>query len=99
MPRLMRPGAALVTAARDPADLDVFAVGADRLVANSWWSAEAGWCGRWEHVDSLMMPLSGESTPPPDPRLTAVVIPGTGEIRLFAVGSDGVAYTAWWGGG
>lgn len=74
-------------------NLDIFAVGEDGNVYTAWFRPAQGWRG-WLPVATTPagVRLEGVSA------ITSSLDPATGfgNIDVFAVGSDGVVYTAWW---
>ena len=83
------PGAPLAVEARTSSSLDLFVVGNDGIVYTSWWVVGEDWSGL-----EVWRPLVGETfvrgTSP------ASVSRSASHLDVFAVGGDGIVYTASW---
>jgi len=84
------PAAAPISAVtRTPKNMDLFVIGNDGRVYNSWWYEGAKWSGvnsRWRNIGGDFRP-HGQVT---------AISRGPDVIDLFAMGNDGCVYTAWW---
>jgi hypothetical protein len=82
-------GAPVAAVARMPEHLDVFAVGNDGHMYMSWWQQGQDWSG--VHDNWLLL---GGAFPPGASVAAVARLPG--QLDVFAVGTDGRMYHAWW---
>jgi hypothetical protein len=86
------PKAHVAAVARTQDHLDLFVVGSDGRMYTSWWHEGGAWSGSNDNWQPI-----GGSFPPGAP--IAVVARSANHLNVFAVGTDGIVYTAWWNEG
>ncbi len=87
-----KPGNRVAATTRNPANIDLFALGRDGRVYTSWWYGGQEWSGindNWKRIGGIF---------PSDAPITAIA-KSPDSIDVFVLGSDGRVYTSWWYGG
>jgi len=81
-------GAPVAGVAPKPNEIELFAVGKDGLVYNSWCTTDQDWSGARSHWRAMggVFPIGG--------RVTALAS-RPDQLDLFIVGNDGVVYNSW----
>ena len=89
-PRTFQQLTPLTAVSRNENQLDLFAAADDGTVQTAWWNQATGWRG-WA-------PVRPDRQPSPFPPSTPLAAVGRNpqQLDVFAVGLDGLIYTAWW---